>query len=1732
MNSRDSRSWFNIIACLCMITIPGYLSATDSNTVSDSELSIQWHDIEHWQSAAGRIEGDYDKASSLHFITIYPQSSVTHVIPQHQFVRLHKMAISAKQHLSIWRGDGNGLFIEERAVKVNDAENILLPHEDNWQLLLENHNSEAVSVAVLTGKHINQYTPPVARRILNPEDRSSNTVFQKNSRERDQFWPVRPDRPLTYLIKGPGQIEIESFVPLSNPEESSPSYIVKASLDQIDWEYWRHEPIVNNKLVHIDDCWNYASRRASYYLNIPDGEHELTLTALRDLQVRLISTDDWLLGGNANFLESKSPFAHNELLAYRSQAQNIMANIIEQSPRRQLGPVIDWAGHPEQLPGYTSRIRNRYSFYRFLPASESDLPTQLPTQLRWYRTRSADLLTSSKDADENIDIARVALEPFTLFTANRSQKYFVPDRDSLTRLRIRLSAVADHDALFSLILIPNSESPESSKTKTTIKLRYIPAHREIPKGDYATERIDLGLDLLNQASIYGPDSYISPEVYTSLPQNVTTLILNQQEGAPVGVQLAYATPNQRSLSDTEFVTFTRNRTATEFRSLLDGESGNHSIMTQLFRESVADVIQRMDVRLAQSISTPVAAHKTDTKTYFREDWRQSLHQLISYKQWAAALELIKPIMQSEDPVQRLDASIFRAELLEKAGEYSLHEAWLKHLAVQNILPDAQRYAVDRLLQLYREEHRWLDLELYAIGLFHSMSSSTDDTKYALELFAESMYHQGDFKLAGKLLLIVEKDNPSDTLLWATYFSQSYALFNEAVSRLIPDSEDYSFWLGLRAIWQKDGEQLYKHWKTLPETDWLNKAQTLISAHNPDSVDNNISDPGGTERKYTTRLQTWWQSLGKMVGPTVWRTFKPSGLTTAGNRQIYSKSMDRYGIRYLATSSIPLIFQVVGPTTIKFDIRSIAPPEHLRTKDNWVELIDNGTSIRVPLNNSGVSRSTSMIGSRDLPGVRQEMSHILSAGFHTITIRPESNAVLIGMNELHDAFNQTYLSWQPAIEMDKSKSSSSYYEEVMIEDDNVVESSNILKRLFTQSSKQHRSGCQFIPEPQTKAIAVIRPEIMPEIAGYSIHKNTLPFNPDNLEDVDLGESSTFWKSAAGHPEIALKKLILLSEAYPDKAEKWLAAGNQIAYRSGANLNLSKLLSRLNRKVEWQQEEQIIASKGLRYIVFSELPAQSQAARVRRSLLPDLFPKSQWINGNSRLGLKFNSLSAHKVKLKLQQALLPGIFSEPATILTRIDQQPLSEVTLEPEGEVETIELSVPQGEQTLTINLKEPKFDQYVSLQTWMQPEDEIKWSVLDQSRKRRYYVSSKEEPVKIFIDSPKWLRIDEYLSGSHLSTYSYQPAKAVVTLSPASGQNERLLRIYSLGNNHLSQTISGSRTPTSIVRPTWPLRKVDEDDWQLQDIQELGEFNEGTWGGYLQFGKEDFTDEEEESSGNNNFVTYGSKYRREFETGRWSSDLFIRNFNDTGFTIGSEQKFEFSPDRLNRDLQLRGSFSKYDAQQHSVSDLWLGDLQADLKYRWQFNRDLRHELGFRAFARYLSDRKLESTDGIDNHVYSKYKRDHQSNWRITDSWRYRHWRDAELMAEGKVTSNEDWRSIDQVSLAGKYKQYWRGFAMQISVRDITYLADDDRDARTHTSYLDLVLRWHRWFKSGNEITARLGWSRNFSQNSSTILLDIGLNHSDGRGSSDYLRSELPFRDLYSHQADTQIFHSQLKAKRQ
>jgi hypothetical protein len=610
---------------------------------------------------------------------------------------------------------------------------------------------------------------------------------------------------------------------------------------------------------------------------------------------------------------------------------------------------------------------------------------------------------------------------------------------------------------------------------------------------------------------------------------------------------------------------------------------------------------------------------------------------------------------------------------------------------------------------------------------------------------------------------------------------------------------------------------------------------------------------------------------------------------------------------------------------------------------------------------------------------------------------------------------------------------------------------------------------------------------------------------------------------------LSLLLRLAEERPEEAARAQALGDALFATHSHLEPVQSSYARLMRDSAWLPAPSPASSAGLRSIELLAGSPEDPRARVQRALLPPALPEEQILSGGGSLALSFSNQAAAEVELALTREDLEYLPPTPLTAWRQLDDGPEQRLGLTPEAPRQVLRLTVPAGRHVLRIGISDPLVNQFLRVSA--RERRSSVWVPILDTIARSYHLATHEEPFKIDLAGPAWVRVDERRGERTLTRYEAVPAGGrSLEIRPEDGR-EVLLRLF----QRAPEAASG---PSLLLRPQRggpeaeppPLLELPDAPrpgrLRLEDALPLGRQEDPTWS--LSSALESRILFDEDATGRQpaqEFVELRLGRRFSHLGGRRydRTDLLARLNAQGGPTLGLLQQFHH---RAGASLVVRADASAYlqtggGAGAAGEGVRWSLALGGEVSQRWWFGPKTYHTPSLALFGRALSlaADAVVDPDEVDRDVFTRYKARHRAGVVLSDTLTHAPWLDAEAWGSAALVSNETFQDgPDHLSLEGGWRQKLGALLVAGEYRATRFFADQDRLRAVTRQAVSLELGAETWHRNRQRIELDVRYRYHVKERRSSFGVFLSWFPDHGRGFRDFAPRVLEFRELRERRA--------------
>jgi hypothetical protein len=590
--------------------------------------------------------------------------------------------------------------------------------------------------------------------------------------------------------------------------------------------------------------------------------------------------------------------------------------------------------------------------------------------------------------------------------------------------------------------------------------------------------------------------------------------------------------------------------------------------------------------------------------------------------------------------------------------------------------------------------------------------------------------------------------------------------------------------------------------------------------------------------------------------------------------------------------------------------------------------------------------------------------------------------------------------------------------------------------------------------------------------------------------------------------------------------------------------------INSGYGWQRLQSVQSSAGEQRFDSELWQPKSDYLRLQQALLTSKAkPTEKLLPTRNSEVIDFETLVAKNITLQLRQLTRLGETIAPTMVAVNLNGE-ITWLSISP-SEPMNYQLKLRAGEHRIKIFLATTGEH---NSRAWvfysLRGDDNV--SLLPPTSSK-YYVSTKTNPLQMYVPQASWLRIDELNEQGQLTTSNRYIAQGQLLTLPA-GESPSYFRVYHWQANKLPETEPLPLVPTEEliapnVQQSYWLGQINP-DWQLLDRYDMAEQEDGTWGRFISYRERQNFDEDEQT-GRERFLQSGLRYRHKFS--QWDSyidDSFsLRRHRETGLrTLASENVLVWRESRY-RDHSFRlNGYYQLKAPQVGLQGGWSLYGVATTGWRQYWDDNLDNRINLSVFGRVLSLSENEIYPGndesgsdaglledglaIDDDVWSDYKEDNRFGLRVADTLQYSPWLDTKVRLSGSLTSNDNFNMLDprRLFVSAGLRQYRQPWIMSFDLQHVRFrrdLADADITSNSQRSSMRFGLAWESWNAFGERWYVDGFINKDLGSSQASLGLSLNWDISQGQGYNDFAPSQLIFANLRRRDSFEVILSNQI-----
>ncbi len=1059
--------------------------------------------------------------------------------------------------------------------------------------------------------------------------------------------------------------------------------------------------------------------------------------------------------------------------------------------------------------------------------------------------------------------------------------------------------------------------------------------------------------------------------------------------------------------------------------------------------------------------------------------RQAAQAAKQESESARAVELWQQAMQTSDASQQALALRGMTKALFQSGERFTAERLLRSHWV-NEDPTLASVAEEELDALYTREG---DRDMQT--LFAAARAAKNKSSYAR--LSKALAADGNEAMA-LLAGLVSQELHLPTLLQSALRSRKWKTFDALVAQLDAPQER-AFWEGQRALSLGQQDQAERNFIESGAGGW---SKALTEGR---SISEKLH---GNDQERLAAVQSWLQWQAKHPGERLWQDRPDTLVRHGGGVSMRSIALNLRSAWWRASAQKPLVTRVVGPARIRVEARPLHESGD-SLLSGWLRVKTPDQLWLQPFYQNQPTPGLEFDTQEALPGMSVVREVNLPAGLHELSIDAGAIPVVARLQVERPALQLPVLPAPAAAHFESHV--------------------NQIGRLESAPTCGPRGGCQLVADGSLNAYRISYKPVQ----WIGLPKPDSERDPiaNHLADNDIDGALKF----ATDPAERMRLLLWLAETRPAERARAVALGAALA-KEHPEQEVQTQWNQLATSSSWALLPLVDRSAGLRRVEVLHGEPESPAARIRAALLPSLRQGEVRISAGARATLRSDASSPGSLVVELTADEIPGSVPLPLHVTIEHNGSPLRKVQLKNTNEAVKIPVSIPSGEQQISVVLQQAYSNQFLRVRFTgtHQPEPQVM---------RDWHIATSAQPVQASLSGPTWIRIDRLdkdgvRSEERLLT---QPVSTLV-LRPQSGTAESLYRIYQLRVNPKASTASRPRPsnyhPAPLPDAPAEWAAVSEPASQrvrFTDAEPLEGQRDSTLTARAAFQNR----RDSEASGGSDdlpserFVETGISWRKRNEEQSQArfADIFVREREHgspvLGFKLQAEQDVRWLA-AFPRPFKLNASLSGY--AQNTPDKLGTSlSLNTSVSQIQRFTSTLSHKPSIEFTARTMNLESVQDRSPVDTDVFSTYRKQHNRALSLSDTLSWQPWRDTHVVASISATTNPDFslRNVDHHQASIQWRQMVGPVIMEIGGRTTWYWADVDRPSNSIRREVRFGTSGNWWLNTGKRVEIRAELRRDIDASKTSGGVELRWHWGPGRQLQDFSPSELDFSTIRSWQ---------------
>ena len=431
----------------------------------------------------------------------------------------------------------------------------------------------------------------------------------------------------------------------------------------------------------------------------------------------------------------------------------------------------------------------------------------------------------------------------------------------------------------------------------------------------------------------------------------------------------------------------------------------------------------------------------------------------------------------------------------------------------------------------------------------------------------------------------------------------------------------------------------------------------------------------------------------------------------------------------------------------------------------------------------------------------------------------------------------------------------------------------------------------------------------------------------------------------------------------------------------------------------------------------------------------------------------------------------------------------------------------EGEHYIKIRLVNPLSTHYLGLKFWTDTQHR------EQQMTQRFYDTSRENPIVLYIEGPKLLRIEEQDEKGKRTTYYHYLSNSKEyreKIYPSKTLNHSLIRIATMHIDPLAKPLRRVETQSILQRQDTPATQMDFSlhTFFTQNIQSKPIIQQllPTWSLSIGSTTQELSSEDNPNASTKTIPEIALLRREKLDEDFYlRQHFFVRLYSNPLYGLKHKFSFKTPLDNIWSNIEVNAY------QQKSKSLFKNLHLKAEVIKKESLGEDWRHYYTL-GFNKYFLEYDNPDAEPLDPLVYSRYRKDHQQNGYFIYKLFYTPYDDLTYNMEIKFNSNETLNIIDNAKYKFRLKHLAYPYDFTLYYDGRYYFEDRDRPSDYMINRIGGNIKYNR-FLDNNRL--ELGAKAVYKIENSDMQLSFKLiwHFSENKMYHNFMSSEKSFDNL-------------------